>query len=405
MSNSIPNGWELGPLSSLANYHNGRAFKPEDWSKNGLPIIRIAQISNPNAEMDHYSGTDVSEKNLIRNGDLLFSWSATLTALIWQRGDAVLNQHIFKVEEKHGTDRKFLHQLILHSIDRLADYSHGSTMKHIKKGVLDEFFAPVPPDKEQKKIASILTAVDDVIESTQAQINKLKDLKTGMMQDLLTKGIGHTEFKDSPVGRIPVEWEVKELNEVVDQSKPITYGIVQAGPDVVDGVPYIRVSDMVGRELQTAGMLRTSLEIAEKFKRSSVNEGDIVYALRGMIGHVQKVPTSLDGANLTQGTARISRSNLVLTDYLLWALKSPYVALQNDMQAKGSTFREITLASLRAINVCIPSKNEQSKIASILNSVQTRVDRAEDKLASVQSIKKALMQDLLTGKVRVNTTI
>jgi type I restriction enzyme, S subunit len=218
---------------------------------------------------------------------------------------------------------------------------------------------------------------------------------------LLTKGIGHSEFKYSLVGRIPKAWEVKELNEIVDPLKPITYGIVQAGPHVENGVPYIRVSDMIGRELKTDGMLRTSFEIAEKFKRSSVNAGDIVYALRGVIGHVQKVPQSLDGANLTQGTARISSSNLVCTDYLLWALKSPYVAFQNDMEAKGSTFREVTLASLRAINVCVPSIEEQNKISEILDSIQNRIDTIEDKYAHFQSIKKALMQDLLTGKVRV----
>ena len=172
MNELVPEKWKMQPLSALADYHNGRAFKPEDWSKKGLPILRIAQINNPSQETDYYSGLDILDKHLIRKGDLIFSWSATLKAILWKEYDAVLNQHIFKVIEKQDTSRIFLQQLLEYSIEKLAESSHGSTMKHIKKGVLDEFHCPIPPLPEQKKIASILTSVDEVIEKTQLQINK-----------------------------------------------------------------------------------------------------------------------------------------------------------------------------------------------------------------------------------------
>ena len=189
MNEMVPEGWELKPLSTLADYHNGRAFKPEDWSKDGLPIVRIAQINDPFQETDHYRGSDVLDKHLITKGDLIFSWSATLKAILWKQYDAVLNQHLFKVIEKPHTSRLFLQQLLENSITKLAESSHGSTMQHIKKGVLDEFHCPIPPLPEQKKIASILTSVDEVIENTQSQIDKLQDLKKGTMNELLTKGI------------------------------------------------------------------------------------------------------------------------------------------------------------------------------------------------------------------------
>ena len=170
MSEMVPEGWKLEPLSALADYHNGRAFKPEDWSKEGLPILRIAQINDPFRETDFYKGSDILDKHLIKKGDLVFSWSATLKAILWGHYDAILNQHIFKVIEKPNVSRAFLQQLLDHSIEKLAESSHGSTMKHIKKGVLDEFHRPIPPLPEQKKIASILTSVDEVIETTQKQI-------------------------------------------------------------------------------------------------------------------------------------------------------------------------------------------------------------------------------------------
>lgn len=140
----VPEGWEKRTLASLADYHNGRAFKPHDWGKEGLPIIRIAQMTNPIAKTDFYSGDDIEAKHKINNGDMLFSWSATLAVMLWNRGPAVLNQHIFKVEEKPGIDSDFLYHLLNNSIDALAEHSHGSTMKHIKKGVLKDFIVPVP---------------------------------------------------------------------------------------------------------------------------------------------------------------------------------------------------------------------------------------------------------------------
>lgn len=286
----------------------------------------------------------------------------------------------------------------------VGDSISGSAQPQITGAGLRSIEFPAPPLPEQQKIAIILTSVDNVIEKTRAQIDKLKDLKAGMMQELLTKGIGHTEFKESPVGRIPKEWDVLFLDELVKTEKNITYGIVQAGAHYEGGVPYIRVSDMTERALSLNGMLLTSPEIAEKYQRSAVSCGDIVYALRGVIGHVLMVPKELDGANLTQGTARVSPNNKVNSDYLLWAMKSPYVCYQNDLAAKGSTFREVTLASLRSIQIALPTKVEQKEIAFILNSVELKIFSIEDKLTQLLSIKKALMQDLLTGKVRVKLT-
>src|SRR5687767_5665540 len=145
MRGEAPKGWQHKPLSALAVYHNGRAFKPSDWSETGLPIIRISNMTNPGSEWNRYPGTDVDPLDLVANGDLLFSWSATLMAILWGGGPAILNQHIFKVVERPSTDRMFLRFLLEHHMDALAEISHGSTMKHIRRGALDSFHVPTPP--------------------------------------------------------------------------------------------------------------------------------------------------------------------------------------------------------------------------------------------------------------------
>lgn len=257
-----------------------------------------------------------------------------------------------------------------------------------------------PPLPEQKKIAAILSSVDDAIAATQAVIDQTRKVKEGLLQDLLTRGIGHIRFKQTEIGVIPEGWEVKRLENVV--TSPITYGIVQAGVHVNDGVPYIRVSDMTGFELSPQGMLRTAPELAAKFKRSEVRAGEVVCALRGVIGHVMRVPEALDGANLTQGTARIAPDCRILSqEYLLWAMRSPVVNSQALCEAKGSALKEISLNSLKKLLIPIPCKEEQLRIVENLNAVLLCERFCCEKKEQYKDVKRGLMQDLLSGDVRI----
>src|SRR5690606_20064129 len=136
-TNGFPSTWKEHKLGDLGRYINGRAFKPAEWGSKGLPIIRIQNLTDPDKPYNYFDG-HVSEKHLVRDGDLLISWSATLGSFIWDRGDAALNQHIFKVKvNERLVEKEFLHYLILHILDELASQTHGSTMKHITKRKFD----------------------------------------------------------------------------------------------------------------------------------------------------------------------------------------------------------------------------------------------------------------------------
>ena len=206
-------------------------------------------------------------------------------------------------------------------------------------------------------------------------------------------------YKQTELGVIPNSWAVAELQSVCGQT--ITYGIVQCGPHIENGVPYIRVSDMSNRELDVSAMLRTSPALAAQFSRSTVRQGEIVYAMRGIIGEVRQVPADVDGANLTQGTARISPNDRVHAGYLLWALRSQSSLRQGHLEAKGSTFREITLAEIRRIGVPIPPLVEQQAIAEALGDADALIESLEQLVAKKRHLKQAAMQQLLTGKKRL----
>ncbi|MDE7547157.1 restriction endonuclease subunit S [Acetobacter fabarum] len=197
---------------------------------------------------------------------------------------------------------------------------------------------------------------------------------------------------------LPEGWKKISLADAVRQK--ISYGIVQAGPHVNGGVPYIKSSD-VRDDISLASLQRTSTDIHRKYIRSSVHPGDIVFSLRGNIGATCIVPPEISEANLTQGTARISCSQKVYPSFLIQELRTSSCIQQALNLSKGSTFKEISLESLRTLKIILPPLPEQKKIAAILSRWDRAIEGTEKLLANSQQQKKALMQQLLTGKKRL----
>lgn len=192
-------------------------------------------------------------------------------------------------------------------------------------------------------------------------------------------------------------WEMYRLSDIVEA--PIVYGIVQAGPHTLNGVPYIRSSDVGGRIVPET-LSRTTPEIARKYRRSEVRPGDIIFSLRGNTGQVSVVPPSLEVANLTQGTARIRLRNTISTNYVQHLLLSDFMRRKIMTLAKGSTFREVSLKDLRGLEIPLPPLSEQIAIARILASWDHGADALERLIKLKRERKRGLMQVLLTGKKR-----
>ena len=345
----------------------------------------------------------------VTDGDVIILWDGSNAGEVLRAHDGMLASTMMRVTHNSDYDTGYFYYALKGWEDYLKGQTSGSGIPHVDKEILGDLSIFNCTKPEQIKIAEILSTVDQAIEQTEALIVKQQHIKTGLMQDLLTRGIDKNgnlrsedthEFKDSPLGRIPMEWEVKELNDLVDE--PITYGIVQAGPHIENGIPYIRTGDMAGEVIQVSQLLRTSPQIANSYKRSSIYSGDIIFALRATVGKVLPVNEELSGANLTQGTAKISPRDSVDSAFLLWAIRTSQVQNAIRLEQKGTTFMEITLGDLRRIKLALPKeKNEQSVIGEWLElHDRLRKDFLEQK-QKLQSIKTALMQDLLTGDVSV----
>ena len=166
----------MARLGDVATYINGFAFKPTDWSDEGLPIIRIQDLTGNSYKANRFNGTYLP-KYEVNDGDVLISWSASLGVYVWKGEKAVLNQHIFKVVfDKCEIDRSFFVHQVQNILENAADEAHGATMKHLTKPIFDALPFYLPDLATQRKIASVLDEISNLITKRNEQLEKLEEL-------------------------------------------------------------------------------------------------------------------------------------------------------------------------------------------------------------------------------------
>ncbi len=211
------------------------------------------------------------------------------------------------------------------------------------------------------------------------------------------------------IGEIPEHWEIIRLKHVVPRDRPVTYGIVQAGPHVPDGVPYIKTSDMSGSELPVDGYQRTSEEIDNQYARSRVIPGDVVVAIRATVGKALVVPEYLPVANLTQGTARVAAGSMVRSGFLHAGLTGRHTQQRFEALAKGATFTEITLGMLRDLEIAVPPIDEQERIVNEIDravqSLNETMRNINEAISLLREYRIAVISAAVTGKIKVRDKV
>ncbi|MCR8665444.1 restriction endonuclease subunit S [Pseudomonas carnis] len=358
------------------------------------------------------SGLNASASNLIPAGTPLVCTRMAVGRATMSSVPMAINQDVKALFPAPGVSSAYLLKLLQFIQPKAEAQAVGSTVKGIRTQDYLDIEAPIADTDAQPVIALVLNTLDTAIHETQAIIAKLKAVKLGLLHDLLTRGIDANGelrppqseapdlYKKTDQGWIPLSWDVRPLSEYT--SSEITYGIVQAGPHIPNGVPYIRTGDMSGDSLVREAMLCTSRRIAGSYTRSEVRTGDIVMAIRATVGKVLSVPSTLEGANLTQGTAKISPNASTDESFLLWAIRHSRSQRAIQLEVKGTTFAEITLGALRQVPIAAPVKiNEQREIGKRLAAIDMQLQSEQQYLAKARAKKSGLMDDLLTGRVRV----
>lgn len=320
---AVPAEWPRSALKFLADYQNGYPFKPEDWGEEGLPIIRISQLTGDTAP-NYYSG-ELDFRVKVGDGDLLFSWSATIDSFIWTGGAAWLNQHIFKVSPTVEADQKFLFYLIKLVAPKLADFdAHGSTMRHIKKESLSERLH-VPTLVEQTQIARFLdhetARIDALIEEQQRLIELLKEKRQAVISHAVTKGLDPTApMKDSGVewlGEVPAHWvvrRIKHLTEVISKGTTPT----TIGEDFQDeGVRFLKAENIFGGRVLPDPEFFISERAHAALARSALAENDVLVVIAGATtGKSAVLSGDLLPANTNQAVSFIRLRDTRLSEFI-----------------------------------------------------------------------------------------
>jgi type I restriction enzyme S subunit len=277
-----------------------------------------------------------------------------------------------------------------------ANMTGSAGQRRVPADFLAAFRLPLPPLPEQQKIAAVLSSVDTAIEKTEALIAKLRDLKTAMMQELLTKGIGHTRFKDSPVGSIPAEWEVVRLGSVL---KLVEGRSVEMQDD--SDYRLVTVKRRYGGVVNRAVAKGREILVKTQFR---LHAGDFLVSKRQIVhGACEVVPADLDGATVSNEYEILRPTQALHMGFLRWLSQTRLCQDQFSRNSVGVHIEKMLLKTddwLRE-SIPLPGLPEQVSIAASIDSVHTRRGMHEARLASLHFLKKALMQDLLTGRVRV----
>lgn len=406
----IPSEWEITELINVVDTMYQGINTVADkviYQTEGIPILQAKHITSEQISFDGTKFISIKdyEKYKVKFqpeiGDILLTNIGTIGKVYFvdEFYKYLIAWNIFMIKVSQKINSNFL-TYFLRRIEELGHYDKlttGNATKFINKGQMGKILVPVPPLKEQQKIASILSTVDEQIDETEQLIVKTKELKKGLMQQLLTKGIGHTEFKQTELGEIPIDWEVTTLNDVLD----IRDGTHDSPKYVDEGIPFVTSKNLKNGKLDFSDISYITEDDHNKFSnRSHVENGDILFGMIGTVGNPIIVDLPFEISIKNVALIKFSESKMI-NKFVIEYLNSNFVLDQFKKFSNGGVQKFIALGMIRKLKIIVPKIEEQQKIAQILSTVDEQIEVYEQEKAKYEELKKGLMQQLLTGQIRV----
>jgi type I restriction enzyme S subunit len=404
-----PPSWKCSFIGQHAVLLNGFAFPSEAFTDyGGMPLIRIRDLCNQSTTINF--GGHFDPKYIIRRGDILIGMDGDFDTVKWKGEPSLLNQRVCKVESKDSRtlDPQFLFYRLIDEVVRINRVTAATTVKHLSSQDVLRISIELPPPAEQSKIAEVLSTVDRAIEQTEALIAKQQRIKTGLMQDLLTRGIDEQgnlrseqthEFKDSPLGRIPVEWDVEDIQSLLaDVDPPMRsgpFGSSLLKEELVDsGIPLLGIDNVFPERF---------VRDYKQLQRYRVWPGDLMITIMGTVGRCCVVPDDVGEALSSKHVWTISLDKSRYSPYVacLQINHSPWVLNHFAKDEQGGIMASIRSETLRSTQLPVPPPDEMGQIEACLRSICDDLDEKERLLQKLSAVKTGLMQDLLTGNRRV----
>ena len=377
----------MAKLGDIATYINGYAFKPQDWSDEGIPIIRIQDLTGNSYQANRYNG-EYASKYEVNDGDVLISWSASLGVYIWHGEKAVLNQHIFKVvfDKERISKDFFVHQVGL-ILENAASDAHGATMKHLTKPVFDALPFYLPPYEKQCEIAEILDKVTSLISLRKQQLAKLNELVKARFVEMFGDPINN-----------PMKWIVSKIEDIAAQEK----NALKAGPfgSALKKEFYVRSGYKIYGQEQVIcgdasfGDYYIDEEKYKELKNCAVQAGDILISLVGTYGKTLIMPDNYEAGIINPRLMKITlNKNKVTPIYFKYYFESNALKASMDANTHGGTMGILNLGIIRQMKIQVPPLSLQNQFAAFVERVDQRKQTVQQSLEKLELLKKALMQE------------
>ncbi|PFE93425.1 restriction endonuclease subunit S [Bacillus thuringiensis] len=381
-------------LSEIAEITMGQSPASSDCNESGegLPFYQgNADFGFKHPTPSRYC---TKTKKTAVTGDILFSVRAPVGDVNIANEECAIGRGLSAIKSIKAS-QQFLYFFLQSYKKEWGKVQQGSTFEAINKNDLAELNVFTPPLHEQQKIAAILSSVDIAIEKTTAIIEQTEKVKKGFMQQLLTKGIGHTRFKKTKIGEIPEKWEVVKLKDVL---RLITRPLSMKDEEEYQLVTVKRRNGgVVPREV----LKGREIKVKSQFY---IKTGDFLISKRQIVhGACEVVPPNLDGAIVSnEYHTLLSKSNLDM-DFFKWYSRTPLMMNYFLLSSVGVHIEKMLfrVEDWFKREIVLPPLEEQVEIVKTLSSIQNSININQEYLKKLQYLKKGLMQSLLTGEIRV----
>ncbi len=407
----LPEGWQRQKLGEIAEIVGGSTPSkkvPEYWENGEVPwatptdITKLPVGQRSIAATENrvtYAGLNETSLRLLPPGAVLMTSRATIGYTAINEVPITTNQGFANFLPYPETWASYLAYWLENSRETLRSISGGSTFLEVSKKSLKALPIALPPLPEQKKIAEVLGSVDEAIAATKAVIDQTKQVKKGLLQNLLTKGIGHTKFKQTELGEIPESWEICTVREVLEvQLGKMLSQKAKAG---ANPKPYLRNANVQWDRIETDDVYEMDF-VGHEIEKFRLKNGDLIVCEGGEVGRCA-IWNSEDEMYYQKALHRLRpRNGNVSSEFVKHVLTKIF---RYGHDAKGivghNSIAHLTKKNLEAMKILVPPHDEQLAINHDLATVEDEQIKSETIAAHLEILKSGLMSELLTGRKRV----
>ena len=377
-------------IKDICDLQNGRAFKPSDWGTAGLPIIRIQNLNDERAPFNYYGGKyNLAQE--VDNGDLLFSWSGTpgtsFGAFLWNRGQGVLNQHIFKVIPKVEVDKTYLMYALNGNISTIISKAHGGVgLQHITKKELDEIEIQMVSISRQKEIVEILEKISLLIFLRKQQIVKLDELVKARFVEMFGDPADN-------VNNLPAS-PMTAICQIIDGDRGKNYPKQEEFSDSGFCL-FLNAKNVTAQGFSFENCTYITEEKDALLRNGKLCRGDVVLTTRGTIGNLAFYDTSVPYENIriNSGMVILRMNKQVVSEiFFIEQFKMQLDSIKSRI-ASGSAQPQLPISTMNKIEMILPPIELQNQFSAFVERVDKQKQTVQQSLDKLELMKKALMQE------------